>query len=143
MIAERLSRGQSPRPEPLAFARELLARDTAKFNAVLGHPGLVFFDRSVLESVALLHECEPLAPAELARLVGEYSFNTTVFLLPPWRAIYRTDAERDHDFAHSQRVASALGGWYGQLGYTIDEVPPASVGERVAHVLSTLATRGA
>jgi predicted ATPase len=143
LIAERRFRGQSPRPEPLAFARELLSRDTAKYNSVLDRQGLVFFDRSALESLAMLHECEPLAPEDLARLSSQYSFYATVFWLPPWKAIYCTDAERDHDFEHSRWVASALARWYTELGYTINQVPLAPLGQRVSHVLSSLAASGA
>ena len=49
--------------------------------------GLVFFDRSVLESLAMLHECRPLPETELRAKVASYHFHGTVFLLPPWARI--------------------------------------------------------
>ena len=51
IIAERLARGESPRPNPAAFAREILRRDIQKY--VNQPQGLTwtFFDRSLIEAL--------------------------------------------------------------------------------------------
>ena len=36
----------------------------------------------------MLHEASPLAPCELAAMLSAYPFQTPVFILPPWEAIY-------------------------------------------------------
>src|SRR5688572_16313828 len=41
IIAERRARGQSPRPDPIAFAQEILRRDTEKYHAQQGESGWV------------------------------------------------------------------------------------------------------
>jgi predicted ATPase len=138
VIAERLARGESPRPDPEAFAREILRRDREKYLAQLGSAELVFFDRSPLEALAMVHEAAPLSQAELMAKLSEFSFHKTVFVLPPWRAIYRTDAERDHPFSHVEHVHSQLVGWYRRCGYTVHEVPRVAVKQRAAHVLQVL-----
>jgi predicted ATPase len=143
VIAERLARGQSPRPEPEAFAREILRRDEAKYSALPEGPGLVFFDRSGVEAVAMLAECAAMPEAELLRQSRRFDFCRTVFMLPPWESIYRTDAQRDHTFAHAQRVHGQLSALYRRCGYVLDEVPQAPVGQRVRHVLDALDGGGA
>ncbi len=142
-ISERLSLGLSPRPVPSAFAAELFARDQAKYSANAPLNGPVFFDRSILESVAMLQEAGHVEQGRVAEWAALYRFDPTVYLLPPWSAIYCNDAERDHDFNHAQRVARDLASWYQALGYVVSEVPRAPLGERVSYILSRVAAGGA
>ena len=57
VIAERLASGLSPRPDPLEFARQVYARDNWKYNACPSVSQPVFFDRSAVESLGMVHEC--------------------------------------------------------------------------------------
>jgi predicted ATPase len=139
VIAERLARGESPRPDPLAFAQEILRRDIEKYARRTQQSGQwVFFDRGAVESIAMVHEAAPFATAELAGLLDSYRFHHLVFVLPPWEAIYVTDAERDHSFAHACRVHTMLVSWYGRCGYTLREVPRLAPRERALHVIRVL-----
>jgi predicted ATPase len=143
LIAERLARGEAPRPEPKAFALELLRRDHAKYMSETRSTELVFYDRSVLESLAMLHEAAPMKETELKARVAAYEFHHAVILLPPWEAIYRTDAERDHTFDHAQRVHLQLVRWYRWCGYEVTDLPRVGVAQRVEHVLHLLAASDA
>ena len=58
-----------------------------------------------------------------------------MFFLPPWQAIYQTDAERDQTFSEAQQVYANLKRWYLRWGYDVVDVPCCSVPERVAFVL--------
>lgn len=139
VIAERLARGESPRPDPLAFAHEILCRDIEKYAREGQQSGRwVFFDRGAVESIAMVHEASPLPAAELAGLLDSYRFHHLVFILPPWEAIYVTDAERDHSFAHACRVHAMLVSWYGRCGYVLHEVPRLPPLERALHVARVL-----
>jgi predicted ATPase len=139
VIAERLARGESPRPDPLAFAQEILRRDIEKYAQQRQHSGRwVFFDRGAVESIALVHEASPFCVAELTGLLDTYRFHHLVFVLPPWEAIYVTDAERDHSFAHACRVHGMLASWYGRCGYVLHEVPRLPAFERALHVVGVL-----
>jgi predicted ATPase len=143
IIAERRARGLPPRPDPPAFAREILRRDIDKYNAVSSAAApWVFFDRSVIESIGYLHDVAPLAQDELARLLAAHPMHPIVFVLPPWPEIYSTDAERDHTFSHAVRVYEGLARWYRACGYTLHEVPRVSVAERAAYVLKVLTDWG-
>lgn len=138
IIAERRAAGLSPRPEPEAFAREILRRDTGKHAAVAGADDWVFFDRSAVEAVGMVHEACPLDNAALEATLARLSFHRTVFVLPPWKGIYTPDAERDHSFDHAERVHEALMRWYARCGYELHVVPCLPAGERACHILHAL-----
>jgi predicted ATPase len=139
IIAERRSRGLGPRPSPLEFAREILRRDAEKYRCHSPACRYVFFDRGVVEALAMVHRASPLAESELSRMLGEFAFHPVVFILPPWEAIYRTDAERDQSFGEAIDVYTWLCEWYKVCGYTLHEVPSLSPRERAQHVLEQLA----
>src|SRR5262245_9869042 len=139
IISERLARGQSPRPDPVAFAQEILRRDTEKYHAHSGESGWVFFDRGVVEALAMLHEAAPLSASELDAALRSYRYHSHVFVLPPWKDIYTTDAERDHPFSWAEHVHGQLVQWYRSCAYTLHEVPRIPVAARAEFVLRTLA----
>ena len=138
IIAERLKRGETPRPEPSAFAHEILRRDIEKFEGAAGCLGWVFFDRSVVESLGMVSQAASLHEEQLQAMLLKYTFNRNVFVLPPWAAIYTNDAERDQTFAESVRVHAAVVAWYGECGYIVHEVPHNSVEQRAKYVLGVL-----
>src|SRR5215510_12564330 len=98
IIAERLARGASRRPEPLAFAEDILRRDIEKYLARPLTPQWVFFDRGIVDALGMLHEVSPLPASQLEAMLAAYPFHPSVFVLPPWEAIYTTDTERDQSF---------------------------------------------
>jgi len=138
IIAERLARGASRRPDAGAFAREILRRDLDKYRQQPRTPEWVFFDRTLIDALGVLHEASPLPPVELESMLASYPFHATVFVLPPWEAIYATDAERDQSFAEAVQVHSKVVHWYRSCGYVLDEVPRLPVARRAEHVLRVL-----
>ena len=87
----------------------------------------------------MLHDASPMPSAELKSILRTYPFHATVFVLPPWDAIYSTDAERDQSFADAVAVHGTVVRWYRSFGYTLDEVPRLPVRQRAEHVLRVLA----
>src|SRR5215469_3379795 len=80
IIAERLARGASRRPDALAFAQEILHRDIEKYR---NHPRTskwIFFDRGVVDALGMLHEASPLPSIELETMIASYRFHATVFV---------------------------------------------------------------
>jgi len=138
IIQERRARGLSPRPDPQAFAQETLRRDVENFVGHAGTPGAVFFERSVLDALCAVDLVAPLTETELHTWLAKYRYCSKVFVLPPWREIYVTDAERDHTFEHAEWVDRITREWYRRCGYEVVEVPRVSVAERCASVLQTL-----
>ena len=139
IIAERLARGVTPRPDPVSFAREILRRDVEKYLNSPRTSEWVFFDRSLIDALGMLHEASSLHAGELASLLASYPFHATVFVLPPWDSIYANDAERDQSFAAAVDVHDRVVQWYRSCGYALNEVPRLPVAQRAEHVLRVLA----
>jgi predicted ATPase len=142
IIQDRRRRGLSPRPDPYAFAQEALRMDTVNFVHHAASPGPVFFERGVLDALCELHRITPLNESQLSVWLSTYQYFPKVFVLPPWKAIYANDAERDHTFEHAESVDRIAREWYRRCGYQILEVPMVSVEERCAFVLQDLANSG-
>lgn len=143
IIAERLARGASPRPDAVTFAKEILRRDIEKYLGQPRTPEWVFFDRGIVDALGMLHEVSPLPSRELQATLASYPFHASVFVLPPWEAIYTKDAERDQSFAGAVHVHAKVAQWYRSCGYVLHEVPRISVPQRAEHVLRILAERAA
>jgi predicted ATPase len=139
IIADRLACGASRRPELAVFAREMLRRDIDKY---LGQPRTskwVFFDRGLIDALGMLQEVAPLPEHELQAMLAAYRFHPSVFILPPWEAIYVNDSERDQSFTDAVDVHEKIVRWYRSCGYILHEVPQLPVPQRAQHVLKLLA----
>jgi predicted ATPase len=143
IIAERLARGESRRPDLVTFAREILRRDIEKYLRQPRTSEWVFFDRGVVDALGMLREASAVADIELQTTLASYPFHPFVFVLPPWDAIYATDAERDQSFAEAVHVHAKVLTWYRSCGYAVHEVPRLPVPQRAEHVLRTLAESAA
>jgi hypothetical protein len=106
-------------------------------------PGPVFFERSVLDALCGLDRVTPLNESELRMWLSKYQYFPKVFVLPPWKAIYVKDAERDHTFEHAESVNRVAQEWYCRCGYQVVEVPKVSVDERCTFVIQALANSDA
>ena len=138
LIKQRLAAGLVPRPDPVAFARAILDSDMAQYRAVTDHDGITFFDRGVLDALYMLDLESAMSRDEITSLVGAFPYNDTVFLLPPWEAIYAMDSERDQTFEESVAVFESMKRWYGRWGYETVEVPRAGVEARVSFILEQI-----
>lgn len=138
IIHERKAAGLSPRPEALAFAQAVLAREVAAHEGAASPSGVMFFECGVVDALGMLVESLPLSPGELESRLARHPYHRDVFVLPPWSEIYVNDDERDHPFAHAVRVHAGIAQWYARCGYRVVEVPRLSVDARCAFVLETL-----
>jgi predicted ATPase len=138
IIRRRRAAGQSPRPTPREFGREMLRLDIEGYrNTPAGHEPL-FFDRCVLDALAFAKQHGDADEALLRRHVEAFRYNPVVFFCPPWEEIYCQDPERDQDFAEASAVFEQLSAWYRRWGYQTVEVPRGKVEERVRFVLTTV-----
>ena len=142
LIKERLAAGLAPRPDPVTFARAILNSDMAQYRAATDHDGITFFDRGVLDALYMLDLESALSRDEIARLVQAFPYNVTVFLLPPWEAIYAMDSERDQTFEESVAVFEGMKRWYARWGYETVEVPRVGVAARVSFILEAIGHPG-
>jgi predicted ATPase len=103
------------------------------------HASPRFLELGVLDALCGLDRLSTLSENELSSWVSTYQYCSTVFVLPPWDAIYVRNAERDHTFEHAEWVDSTVREWYRRCRYQLVEVPRVSVEERCAYVLQILA----
>ncbi len=154
IIRARLAAGDTPRPEPNVFAQQTYDAEVTNYlqataaaasqaenpleqrcgNQSGNRP--IFFDRCVVDAIGGLLGCGVISTVTAANLNAQYRFRHQVFIFPPWREIYTTDAERDHTYAHAEQVYAAIASWYTQCGYELVEVPKISVEHRVNFVLA-------
>ena len=99
---------------------------------------IVFFDRGIPE----LHGYSKVFCGEsslaVIQAVAEFRYNPTVFIFPPWEAIYQNDKERKQDFQEAIVTYIAIKGAYQDCAYKLVEVPKFSVEERVDFILKML-----
>ncbi len=120
------------------YAELMLDRDVQTYLA-LGGGAPALCDRGIPELVAYGRDWGVAQTAHFARAALLYRYNPVVFVAPPWREIYVTDAERREGWEHAQRVYASLRDCYGELGYRIVELPKADVAERLAFVMDVIA----
>lgn len=134
VIREQLESGGRAVPwiDPEAFALAAAARDAARFDALAGETRRVFFDRGVMDS----WRANGVAPAPaVAEALRTRRYNRRVFVAPPWREIYQTDAERRQDWAEAEATFGRILQNLDELGYEPVVLPKVSVEDRVAFAL--------
>jgi predicted ATPase len=116
------------------FRDLMLSHGIFDYEAVSEKDNPVFFDRGIAE----LYGYAPPVPDYVRNAIRIYRYNPHVFMIPPWKDIYRTDAERTHTWEHAVAVYHDCKKAYTDSGYLIVEVPPASVEQRADYVLKRI-----
>lgn len=138
IIKERLTLGLSPRPSPREFAIEMFDRDLRNFLDNQEQSKVTFFDRSFLDSAALVHESDIEYFRRIKKVIGTHRFNSKVFIVPPWKEIYSTDDERDQTFEEALMVYDKLYDWYKLNGYRLCILPKTSIELRVNFIINEI-----
>lgn len=90
IIKRRLQFGLSPRLPLDQFGRDVLAMDIDLYGNTPVTDKPVFFDRGIVDALALVAEHSALAPGEVAAHIAAFPYNEVVFMFPPWESIYHT-----------------------------------------------------
>ncbi|WP_293807928.1 AAA family ATPase [uncultured Bosea sp.] len=124
-----------PWVDPGRFAALMLAEDLRSHAEALAGRDVFFFDRGLPDIAGYLTLCGLPIPDPVERAARQLRYRRTVFIAPPWREIFTQDAERKQDFAEAERTYATMAETYPRYGYTLVELPRASLAERVAFVL--------
>ena len=108
------------------------AHDVADFDRLAGETRRVFFDRGIMDMWGA--NGTPPSPA-LREAVRTRRYNPRVFVFPPWREIYETDAERKQDWAEAESTFDRILTLLDELDYEAVVVPKGRVEDRAAFVL--------
>ncbi|MGE0668588.1 MAG: AAA family ATPase [Sphingomonadales bacterium] len=103
---------------------------------------LTFFDRGIIDQVAGGTHAGLAVPEHVRTAARRLRCNWLVFLAPPWREIFATDAERRHGFEEAASSFEPLRAAYQAMEYAIVELPRISPGRRADFVLNVLLGTG-
>ena len=137
VIREQVAAGGAGVPwiDPTLFANLTATRDAAVFDRMAGETARVFFDRGIMDS----YGANGVTPsAEVIEAVRTRRYNVRVFVFPPWREIYTTDAERRQDWDEAERTFDRIVRQLPVLGYEPVIVPKSDLATRAAFVLATV-----
>lgn len=121
-----------------AFGDLMLARGIADYRRMARADEPVFFDRGIAELVGYWRLIGRDIPQQVRAAAQEYRSNPLVFLAPPWREIYRQDAERRQDWAEAMRTFELVRDAYVEAGYRPVELPLDTVARRVSFILDAV-----
>ncbi|HZQ93930.1 MAG TPA: AAA family ATPase [Candidatus Sulfotelmatobacter sp.] len=124
------------------FSDLMLSWEIRSYHIAEQRPGLAFFDRGVPDVAGYLRLSNLTVPPHVARAIEIFRYSRKVFIAPPWRDIYAQDSERKQDFDEAIRTYESLAVTYRQQGYSLLELPRASVEERVNFVLANVGHGG-
>jgi predicted ATPase len=142
IIKERLSKGLPPRPAPEEFAEQMFQRDYKNYISNLSTNEILFFDRSFLDSAALVRETNLLHFEKIKNTIVTHKFNSNIFITPPWEEIYCNDSERDQTFEEAINTYKSLFKWHELNGYKPIILPKTSVEKRTEFVLNEIKNFG-
>ena len=137
IIADELARsGQAlPWVNPSAFARRAVEMSLRDRGSALDTPGLVFFDRGLIDAAAALEHVTGM-PALLAYASERY--HKRVFITPPWPEIYVNDAGRKHSLQEAIDEYKRLMKAFASLEYDVELLPKVDVAKRADFILGRL-----
>lgn len=118
-----------PWTDPAVFAERCIDRAAYFFNMAQPQADYVFFDRSIIDAVTALARLGPV-PAHCLEAARRYRYGPSVFLAPPWEALFAADPERRHAFADAVAEYETLRKAYPAWGYEITDLPRLPVAER-------------
>ena len=135
-----ISDGVMPWNNLPAFARLAFNGLLRQHDPSLSTSNLVFFDRGLPDIFGYLHHGGFAIPLDFLEAHAGCRYNTEVFILPPWPDIYIKDSERPQSYEESEALFHSIHNTYNSLGYTLHEVPKASVTERINYLFSITGT---
>jgi predicted ATPase len=124
--------------KPLLFSELLLeGRKKQHQKALLEPSEIVFLDRGIPDILAYMHYIGDSYPAFFDEACKTHSY-TKIFMLPPWKEIYISDAERYETYDQAVLIHEHLEETYRNYGYNLIEIPKDTVENRVAFVLEQI-----
>ena len=123
---------------PLLFSELLLEGRKKQFqSATIDQAEIAFLDRGIPDILAYMHYIGDSYPAFFDKACKDHSYST-VFVLPPWEAIYESDEARYENFEQAKLIYDHLKETYQKYGYRLIEVPTGTVEQRILFILNKL-----
>jgi predicted ATPase len=140
LITEEVANGSKCLPwiNLSCFAAKVLNRMITLYMQTAAHTDITFFDRGIPDIIAYLNAAALPVDNSYYTALQQHPYHPLVFILPPWKAIYINDAERWQTFEEAVLLYESIRETYHALGFTLIEVPEASIGQRKDFILQTI-----
>ncbi|WP_207513937.1 RNase adapter RapZ [Longitalea luteola] len=140
LIAELVATGSDCLPwiNLSGFAEKVLDRMIDSYKQTTAYTGTTFFDRGIPDIIAYLKAAALPVHDRYYTALQHHPYQPLVFILPPWQAIYVNDAERWQTFDEAVHLYINIRETYKALGFTLVEVPPANIHNRVNFIRETI-----
>jgi predicted ATPase len=140
VIAEqRAATGEAPYDkDPQLFFDLMLSRSIEDFRRESRADSTTFFDRGLPDLVGYA-SLFGLDPSDAEEAASSNRYNELVLALPCWPEIYVTDEDRRMTLEEAAAFGESVRDVYLRLGYTIVDVPRATIVERARFVMRAVA----
>ena len=137
IIQEQVRDGGDALPwgDRVRYCRLMVKRSVASYLAHVDANEIVFFDRGVPDALCYSRLAGLGLEDEILAACSDCRYSMRVFLAPPWREIYVTDAERWRSFDEAIQTYELMVTTYQDCGYDVMEIPRASPEERADFIL--------
>jgi len=124
--------------DPILFSQKLLEGRTKQFKDTLHLKNtFLFFDRGLPDITAYMDYTNTLYPDHFFKTCHSLKYDL-VFLLPPWKEIYKQDNERYETFEEAKIIHNYLLKGYEKYGYRVIEIPFGSLENRKEFIFNKL-----
>ena len=121
--------------DPYDFNTQLInGRINQYKDPIVNSKDIAFYDRGIPDVLAYMDLFKQTYDAPFIKACKDYLYDQ-IFLLPPWKEIYISDAERYESFEEAQQIHHHLLETYTKFGYNCIEVPFGNVKERSTFIL--------
>lgn len=121
-----------------AYSDLMSERSIDDFIQMSDASSICFFDRGIPDVIGYNNLIGIDVPEQRQCAAMNYRYNSTVFILPPWKEIYETDNERKQTYDEAVATYFALRSAYSDVNYTVIDVPKLSVEERADFLLNRI-----
>jgi predicted ATPase len=121
-----------PWENAVKFAELCVSRAMYFYNTAMPTDKPALFDRSMVDNISGLERLELPLPQYLKAALQQYRYARRVFMVPPWKELFSSDAERRHSFEDAEAEFASLLNAYKANGYEIVLIPKGTVSERAS-----------
>jgi len=124
--------------DPLLFSNLLLEGRIDQYKkAEAAAEHIVFFDRGIPDIFGYLNYLNAYYPENFIDQSLNHRYDK-VFMMPPWKGIYKTDNERYESYEQSLVIYEHLILAYKKIDYSVIIVPEGSIASRAEFILNSL-----
>ncbi|MDG2053048.1 MAG: ATP-binding protein [Flavobacteriaceae bacterium] len=125
--------------DPILFSKKLLEGRLKQFEDIHHFENApIFYDRGLPDITAYMDFTKMNYLDDFEKVCYNNHYDS-VFLLPPWKEIYKQDNERYESFKEAEKIHHCILKSYEKYGYEVIEVPFGTLASRMEFIKISLA----